>query len=476
MMTDFIEDFPAATPTFDFDLIAQSLVPLLRQDTKGALVLGIHGPWGSGKTTLMQAVRSALEANPGDSNPLFVDFNAWKFHEREALWRALILRLVAELRPLVGADAASGLDELERSLYQAFIVQEKGPWTVNWQSLVTEVITIALSVIHLDFVARALAGSASWVGRIFGKKKSDGIDEKAIEKLGGILERTTTNRQVDQVQSIEQFLERFRQVMDALKADKRRIYMLIDDLDRCLPEAALDIFESIKLFLDAAGCVFVVALDRDVIRKGLSLRYGGSPQSDALLIAPDEYIEKTISISYDLPRLSDRDAAGIIDDFQLPVSLSANEKNLMITALGTNPRRLKRFMNTLALQLRLAELAADHDRPVPGGLLDGGDRDVLARFIKLMLISYRYSGVFALSFDDQELLVLLQSVANQSINNPSVRKGALQHFPVVVRTLEADEGFWRLMRAQPEFEEHDATVSTLLRWFRHDAGVSGQHD
>jgi hypothetical protein len=44
----------------------------------------------------------------------------------------------------------------------------------------------------------------------------------------------------------------------------------------------------------------------------------------------------------------------------------------------------------------------------------------------------------------------------------------------VVRTLEADEGFWRLMRARPEFEEHDATVSTLLRWFRHDAGVSGQ--
>jgi KAP family P-loop domain len=134
MATDFIEDFPAASPTFDFDLIAQSLVPLLRQDTKGALVLGIHGPWGSGKTTLMQAVRSALEASPGESNPVFVDFNAWKFHEREALWRALILRLVAELRPLASADTAARLDELERSLYQAFIVQEKGPWTVNWQS------------------------------------------------------------------------------------------------------------------------------------------------------------------------------------------------------------------------------------------------------------------------------------------------------------------------------------------------------
>jgi hypothetical protein len=358
MPADFVEDFPAAEPQFDFNLIAQALAPLLRQKTEGALVLGIHGPWGSGKTTLMQAVRHALEAGRGGARSVFVDFNAWKFHEREALWRALILYLVEELHKLASKDgaseadrtAAAQLEELKRSLYRAFIVQEQGPWTVNWRSVITEVIMIGLAVIHLDFVGKALSGSVSWFGRLFGKKNNgEGLNEKNIEELGSILERKTTQRQVDQVQSIEQFLDGFRQVMAGLRGGGRQVYVLIDDLDRCLPDAALDIFESIKLFLDAAGCVFIVALDRDVIRKGLGLRYGSAPEGGSgLFIDPDQYIEKTISISYDLPRLSATDVRSIIDGFSLPVDLSQASKDLIIAGLGANPRRVKRFMNTLA--------------------------------------------------------------------------------------------------------------------------------
>ncbi len=483
MTADFVEDFPAAEPQFDFDLIAASLMPLLRQSTQGALVLGIHGPWGSGKTTLMHAVEHTVRASQGgDFKPVFVNFNAWKFQEREALWRALILHLVEELHKLAdqdGAtqadkDAARELDELKQSLYRAFIVQEKGPWTVNWRSLITELITIALSVIHLDFVGKALAGSSSWLAKLFPKKRGgDGLDKESIEQFGSILERATTQRQVDQVQSIEQFLDRFRKVMQGLQADGRRVYVLIDDLDRCLPEAALDIFESIKLFLDAPSCVFVVALDRDVIRKGLSLRYGNATQSgSALFIDPDEYIEKTISISYDLPRLSDADARAIIGGFQLPVKLSRAAQDLVIVGLGTNPRRVKRFMNTLGVQLRLARLAVDHGRPVPDSLLNGDNPDVLGRFVKLLLISYRFSGAFALFFEDQDLLMRLQDLAHSSKENRHLRDEQLKHERFVVQALDADEEFWRLMRRQPQFNDEDGTTGALLRWFRHDVGVS----
>ncbi len=359
MTVHFLEDFPASAARFDFDLISRALVPLLEQPTEGALVLGIHGPWGSGKTTLLQSIRQALGQGQGTAAPVFVDFNAWKYHEREALWRALILRVLAELSDLTdeGTPEAADLDELKRSLYRAFVVQEKGPWKVNWQSVITEIITIGLSVIHLDFVGKALAGSFSWVTKLFKKKDGDGLDEKSLEQLGSLLERTTTERQVDQVQSIEQFVGKFRDVVRKLQQD-RRVYVLIDDLDRCLPEDALDIFESIKLFLDAPGCVFLVALDRDVIRKGLRLRYGSQSDSE-LLVDPDEYIEKTISISYDLPRLSSTDARSIIDEFTLPITLSDIHKTLVITGLGTNPRRTKRFMNTLSFQLQLAALAYD---------------------------------------------------------------------------------------------------------------------
>lgn len=469
---DFIEDWPASAPAFDFDLIAESLVPVLQQPTEGALVLGIHGSWGSGKTTLMQAVSHALGAGQADVKDVFVDFNAWKYNEREALWRALILRLIAELRQLVVKDEEEQLEELERSLYRAFIVQEKGPWAVNWQSLVTEVITIGLSVIRLDFVGRALARSASWVTKLFpSKKNGDGLDAQSIEQLGSILERTTTARHVEQVQSIEQFLDKFRQIMDKLRQDDRRVYVLIDDLDRCLPDAALDIFESIKLFLDAPCCVFIVALDRDVIRKGLRLRYGGVDGESALLIDPDQYIEKTISISYDLPRLSETDVRSIIDGFHLPTQLTIADKNLIISGLGTNPRRIKRFMNTLSVQLRLARLAYDRGRPLPPGLLDGDHPGVLSLFVKLLVISYRYSALFALTVEDEEVLVRIERVANK--NQRSERESDLRTESPPVRALAADEQFWELMRSQPQFRQVDDTTRALMRWFRQEVGATG---
>lgn len=472
MTVHFLEDFPASAPQFDFDLIARALVPLLEQPTEGALVLGVHGPWGSGKTTLLRSVRHALGQGHDTAYPVFVDFNAWKYHEREALWRALILRVLAKLSDLTaeGTPEAADLDELKQSLYRAFVVQEKGPWKVNWQSLITEVITIGLSVIHLDFVGKALASSFSWVTKLFPKKKDgDGLDPKSLEQLGSLLERTATERQVDQVQSIEQFVDKFRDVVGKLQQD-RRVYVLIDDLDRCLPEDALDIFESIKLFLDAPGCVFLVALDRDVIRKGLRLRYASRADPE-LLIDPDEYIEKTISISYDIPRLSSTDARSIIDEFTLPVRLSDAQKKLVITGLGTNPRRIKRFMNTLSFQLRLAALAHEQQRPVPAGLLDGGDPTQLSHYLKLMMISYRFSGVFALAAEDQDIFWRLQGTANATKNARGERKSRLETEPFAARALESEVEFWALLQSEPQFQS--GGLGDLLRWFRNEGSVGG---
>lgn len=462
MSAIFIEDFPAELPRFDFNLIAEALIPLLEQPTEGALVLGVHGPWGSGKTTLLNAVRGRLSQRKEPVPPVFVDFNPWKFQDREALWRALILRLIAELRSSANAANARDLDELEQSLYRAFIVQEKGPWKVNWQSLITEFITIGLTVIHLDFVAKALKGSASWVAKLFPKKKGEGgIDEKNIEQLTSILERAITQRQVDQVQSIEQFLDKFRKVINTIQATGSRVYVLIDDLDRCLPEDALDIFESIKLFLDAPGCVFLVALDRDVIRKGLRLRY----KSDSnLLIDPDEYIEKTISVSYDLPRLSLGDAYSIMEEFALPITLSDPDKNLIIAGLGTNPRRIKRFMNTLSFQLGLAAKAHEHQRPVPVELLGEGNPEVLSHYLKLLIISYRFSGVFALAYEDTGILTRLQAIANATKEKHELRPEKIKTEPYAVQVLQHAEEFWEFMRSLPQFQ--DQNVAELLRWFR----------
>src|SRR6266478_5047400 len=88
-----LNDGPAPHPGFDFDQLAIALVELLKRPRVSAFVLGLHGPWGSGKTTLLNAIRDRIP-----TNAIIIEFNAWKYQEREALWRALILRVLDALR------------------------------------------------------------------------------------------------------------------------------------------------------------------------------------------------------------------------------------------------------------------------------------------------------------------------------------------------------------------------------------------
>jgi hypothetical protein len=190
------------------------------------------------------------------------------------------------------------------------------------------------------------------------------------------------------------------------------------------------------------------------------------------------YIEKTISVSFDLPTLDAGDVSTILDSFTLPVTFDDSHRRLVLAGLGTNPRRIKRFLNTLSLQLHLAELAKSQGRPVDPCLLSGGDPASFLYFLKLMLIAYRHSGVFALALEDEELLNRLQSVSNATKETKDEwtsrrkREEELNGEVILVRRLHETEEFWRLMRQPPNLLDERALVSRLRNWFRYRAPAS----
>lgn len=474
MRTDadsYLDDLPSVPPSFDFDLIGSALADVLIQPAEGATVIGVHGPWGSGKTTLMYAIRDELRYRLGDTGLVIVEFNAWKFHAREALWRALILRLVGELR--LRDAPAEKLDELEASLYRAFEIEEAGPWSINWRDAATEIASVALELLQLGFAGKILQ-------RIFGRRSKgdeEGIvGQEDIERIGGLLERESVNRHVAQVQSIEQFLGIFRELVGELLESDRRVVVLVDDLDRCLPEAALEIFEAIKLFLDAPGCGFVVAVDRDVIRKGLAVRYTAADGSGTAfpLVNPDEYIEKTIALSYDVPRFSDEDVDALIADAQTPLPLNADHRALLHAGLGRNPRRVKRFLNLLRVQVELASLASQKGRPAPSALGPEGDPTMLGTLLKAMLIGYRYPSLLRACIEDPNLLFTLQRIATAYRKATADGEAAaktergekLADMPAEVAALQHHEEFWALMARGPNLVSHQAAAVDLVDWFR----------
>jgi energy-coupling factor transporter ATP-binding protein EcfA2 len=491
---DVIADYdaPAAIPQFDFDRLATALhATLTRERAESAFVLGLHGPWGSGKTTLLEAIARRLP-----ESAVVVRFNAWKYDTREALWRALILTVLDKLRDegQLGQVEQDEITEMQRSLYERFSVSERGPLEVDWTAAAAAGVQVAIGAAALHFGGGALLGLAAGLRSFFGQKKdADGKAEdtaKQIERAATILQRKTIERTVQQVVSIEQFLGDFRKIVGKLGAI-RRVYVLIDDLDRCLPETALGIFEAIKLFLDAPQCAYVIAVDRAVIRRGLELRYPAKSLDERRTLPPavdpDEYIEKTVTLSLDLPMLADADGAYLLASGHLAGKISNDAADEIVYALGTNPRRLLRFGTMLTLWLDVAQKLIDEDhRILRFAPLESGNR---ALFLKLSLIGYLNSALLAEMRRDSELPSRLQKICNDAFAGAQEdapraadRAGTLKpdaakiiatesaNEPPVVAQALLDPAVMRALRLLPLLNEDRARVAEALRWFRSAAG------
>ncbi|HEY8610436.1 MAG TPA: P-loop NTPase fold protein [Roseomonas sp.] len=474
MMTDE----PAEAPKFEFELLAETLAGTLAAPRKTAFVLGLHGPWGAGKTTMMRAIQRRLP-----TGSVVVDFNAWKYQDREALWRALILRVLAALKDH-GGDPAM-IRELERSLYESFTKTEQGPLKVNWAAAISEALQIGIGVAALGVGGGVFGSVAGTVRRLLGQKSGEeGKSEdsaKRIERIAGIFQRVSTQRSIQQVVSIEQFSHLFGEVTGSIRQlSGARVYVLVDDLDRCLPDAALQVFEAIKLFLDAPECAYVVAVDRAVVSRGLELRYPQGPNPVGRPTPPvvdaDEYIEKTISLSVEVPLLSTADATALLNETMemSGLSFSAVEAQSVVHALGSNPRRLKRFANTAALWINVGGALGHKGVALAFNPSTAASRGL---FLKLSIIGYLNSGLLAQMQRDPELPRRLQSAVNVAVANnaanPSKRlaEELANELPGVTQAM-LEPALLRAFQSQPllnDSPEH----KMALRWFRTIASDGG---
>jgi len=126
--------------------------------------------------------------------------------------------------------------------------------------------------------------------------------------------------------------------------DNVRLVFLIDDLDRCLPENSVRMLESIKLFLDVPGCSFILAVDDDIIERGVEHHYKEyliSPNNNTIIhcqnnkslqeekskehnystinnktkppITGSEYLEKIIQLPLRIPHFDKEDVKALFE-------------------------------------------------------------------------------------------------------------------------------------------------------------------
>ncbi|WP_241562599.1 P-loop NTPase fold protein [Streptomyces hoynatensis] len=138
--------------------------------------------------------------------------------------------------------------------------------------------------------------------------------------------------------------------------DSRRLLVVfVDDLDRCAEETVLAVCEAVKVYLDVPGLAFVVGCDRTALAPGGLLR--------ELSPAGTAFMEKIFQTSYRVPAPANREVRAFVRHCArqsgIHSLLNADLVSLVAARSEGNPRRIKRLINGLVLEMRLNPLWQD---------------------------------------------------------------------------------------------------------------------
>jgi hypothetical protein len=146
---------------------------------------------------------------------------------------------------------------------------------------------------------------------------------------------------------------------------RRRVVIFVDDLDRCLPGNALQVLESMKLFFDVEGCVFVVGLDQDIAERAIAAKYGGAQDPDMPGIASgSDYVKKLFQVPFALPPILPRQLQEYLANIEAGAQFGDAQREdfqdnvrrhlrWLPSEDSFNPREIKRLINSYVLQLKM---------------------------------------------------------------------------------------------------------------------------
>ena len=271
------------------------------------MTIGVQGDWGIGKTSMMSMIKAQIISSTNASNKKnygVVWFNTWQFS-------------------LFGRDEYLGvaaLSELLKILREQFEISESNDY---WKSV--------------KKLASSLSFSFMGVG-IDGKKLSE-QDDEGYEDISKV---------------IKQFKEEFDKLIQYIIEQRSldRIIFFIDDLDRVKPVKALELLESLKNFMDVENCVFILAVDYEVVQMGMRQKFGVDLQKQSGKSFFDKIIQLPFvmpSSSYDLVNYLKKLIEPIVAFNKLTDDDYSNLAEITTLTVGSNPRSIKRVINYISL-------------------------------------------------------------------------------------------------------------------------------
>ena len=390
-------DVETTKDLLNFTIVADTAAQLVLESAGQPLSIGISGNWGTGKSSLVKMIETTLvKANANSKKYVFLEFNAWLYQGYDDARMALLQSVADKLL----AEANSRKSHIDKAL--EFVKR------VNWLrvgKLFAPTISGALLGGTLSGPVGAVIGAVAGLFKAGSTPTADDITkatdayETLQPELVGLLKERETK---SPPQEIAELRTTFSDLLTSLDIT---LIVLVDDLDRCLPDTAISTLEAIRLLLFLPRTAFIIAADERMIRGAVRAHFGDSDMSDDLVTS---YFDKLIQVPLKVPRLGTTEVKGYLillftdlsvrrgiissetraraetiildavrqswaggltrkkmeeafgDDamkMSMEIDLSDQLASIMVSASGLagNPRLIKRFLNNLLIRDSVAK-------------------------------------------------------------------------------------------------------------------------
>lgn len=326
---------------FNADLLDRSetkrLINIIINQSTGGLVLGLDAEWGIGKTTFVKMLESDLK----DKEP-FIYFDAYKsdFHNDAITAIAGEIYEKAETLKVPGDGV---MQDMVQAVGKLSSLSLSG--SINALLRITSVLLARqLGTENFDAIANDVAGD------LFQDLKK----EKETSLTGKNKHIKNYKEEKDALKSVYTALERlsvdiintFNQPIEDDQKKAKNLVFVIDELDRCRPEYALSILESIKHLFLVPNIIFILVTNKQQLAASIQGIHG--PNFNA-----EQYLEKFIHVNIDLPPPSNlpmnSDIAKYIDIVSNDLEINLSNSEIKILAhlteyLPIPPRQISKVI------------------------------------------------------------------------------------------------------------------------------------